>query len=312
MILRATADITDKDGNRLGLKNDVYIHHIIVANLARPLDLIPPLLPITTTCDFGQGGWPNLGGLGGKGTSKDSGKHSHPKREAQVGGQRAGASQWSVFNFDLFIVKGNEGDAQVFSPYNTENVKSGYWIGRDDRISALAEVVNYKNVPQDVYFTLDMEYVKFDDGRPKDYLDVGFGSLLVEQCGNLYLRPPKDKMVTYNSSEYIAAQSGYIVGLTPHLHDGGLNLKMLVNGKVACTSDPIYGQDGASTVNGEKWETITSYSPCRDPIKLTRGDKVMMTSDYDLRQHKLRPGSANHGMEAEAMAIALFSFAKSK
>lgn len=75
--------------------------------------------------------------------------------------------------------------------------------------------------------------------------------------------------------------------LTNTRHDGALNIKILVNGKVACASDTIYGEDGASTVNGEKWETITSYSPCRDPIKLKKGDKIKMTSDYDLRKHKL-------------------------
>jgi hypothetical protein len=48
--------------------------------------------------------------------------------------------------------------------------------------------VNYKSIPQEVYFTMDMEYMKFDAGQPKEYLDAGFGIIMVEQCGSLYLR----------------------------------------------------------------------------------------------------------------------------
>jgi hypothetical protein len=54
-----------------------------------------------------------------------------------------------------------------------------------DPILALAEIVNYKSVPQDVYLSLDMEYVQFNTSvRPADYLDVNFGTILVEQCGS--------------------------------------------------------------------------------------------------------------------------------
>jgi hypothetical protein len=72
-----------------------------------------------------------------------------------------------------------------------------------------------------------------------------------------------------------------------HSHDGGLNMKVLVNDKVQCQSDAIYGQDGGIIVGNEKWETITSYSVCRDPIQVNAGDKVKLSSDYDLRKHKL-------------------------
>jgi hypothetical protein len=70
-------------------------------------------------------------------------------------------------------------------------------------------------------------------------------------------------------------------------HDGGINMKILVNGNVSCQSEAIYGQDGGMLVDGKVWETITSYSQCRDPIKVKVGDKVMITSEYDLSKHKL-------------------------
>jgi hypothetical protein len=142
MILRARADITDKDGNRLGLKNDIYIHHILVANLARKL-AIAPIIPTRTSCPNRQkpgNGMQGVGGLGGMmSTPKGGAEHSHSKREPQIGGA-GGRGSVPGLNFDLFIVKGNEGDTQNFSPYNTADVKSGYWIGHDDRLSALVSL----------------------------------------------------------------------------------------------------------------------------------------------------------------------------
>jgi hypothetical protein len=64
-------------------------------------------------------------------------------------------------------------------------------------------------------------------------------------------------------------------------------MRVYLNGKVVCQSDAVYGQDGGTNVNGEKWETITSYTPCSEPVRIKVGDKVKMTSDYDLTKHKL-------------------------
>jgi hypothetical protein len=66
-----------------------------------------------------------------------------------------------------------------------------------------------------------------------------------------------------------------------------LNLKLHVNDKVACQADAIYGEDGGTSVAGQKWEIITSYSECKNPIRVKPGDKVKITSDYDLQRHKL-------------------------
>ena len=132
MVLQAVADITDKDGTRLGLKNGVYIHHILVANLGHKFSLAP-LLPYKSSCPTGQkpaSETSGMGGMGGMGAHKSGTKPSHLRR--QLGDLFKGIS-----NFDLFVIKGNEGNSQTFSPFNTTNVKAGYWIGHDDRLSAL-------------------------------------------------------------------------------------------------------------------------------------------------------------------------------
>jgi hypothetical protein len=109
MIQSAKVDITDKNGKKLTLKDQVYTHHINVIDA-----------------------------------------------------------------MNLFIGKGNEGDPAVFSPLNTSStVKSGFWFSKTSQLIAIAEVVNYKNDPQQVYLTMDYEYLTFPS-RPAGWLDVNF------------------------------------------------------------------------------------------------------------------------------------------
>jgi hypothetical protein len=76
--------------------------------------------------------------------------------------------------------------------------------------------------------------------------------------------------------------------LPSNRHDGGLNVKVYLNDKLVCTSEAVYGgAEGETAIDGQKWETITSYKPCLEPIPLKVGDVLMMTSDYDLTKHRL-------------------------
>jgi len=63
-------------------------------------------------------------------------------------------------------------------------------------------------------------------------------------------------------------------------------MKIHVNGKLACDVQVLYGKSGGLTLNGQEWETIKATTPC-ETIKLNPGDKVKMTSEFDLTKHKL-------------------------
>jgi hypothetical protein len=79
-----------------------------------------------------------------------------------------------IDTMNLFIGKGNEGDAAIFSPLNISSpVKSGFWFSKTSQPIIIAEVVNYKKSPQQVYLTLDYEYLPFP-ARPTGWLDVSF------------------------------------------------------------------------------------------------------------------------------------------
>jgi hypothetical protein len=73
-----------------------------------------------------------------------------------------------------------------------------------------------------------------------------------------------------------------------HSHDGGLYVKVFNNGKLVCDSEAVYGGgEGGTTIDGQTWETITSYTPCLGPVPIRKGDVLTMTSEYDLTKHRL-------------------------
>lgn len=94
-----------------------------------------------------------------------------------------------------------------------------------------------------------------------------------------------------------------------HLHDGGLNVILKVNGKLACESKAIYGGEAGTTtaVDGTKWETIGRMTKCRDPIPVKRGDKLVVEANYDLAQHPARQNA--HGAMSDQMGFLFMYFA---
>lgn len=64
-----------------------------------------------------------------------------------------------------------------------------------------------------------------------------------------------------------------------HLHKGGKEVQLKVNGKIACSSKATYVGAGAT-------EKLTTMSIC-DPIELSKGDKISVSSLYNLKEHPL-------------------------
>jgi hypothetical protein len=84
-------------------------------------------------------------------------------------------------------------------------------------------------------------------------------------------------------------ESGYMIDMKPHMHDGGINATVFVNGQQICTSKAHYGgtTDGGTVIGGQKWETITGYDICNGPIPVKKGDNLTVEAYYDLQAHRL-------------------------
>jgi hypothetical protein len=88
--------------------------------------------------------------------------------------------------FRPILVKGHEGNHVQFAPSNNSAPMSGLWIGKGDKIMNSVELVNYKDIAQDVYFTMDMEYLSYDK-KPDDILDVTFTAMFAADCADIMM-----------------------------------------------------------------------------------------------------------------------------
>jgi hypothetical protein len=173
MLLKANYDLADKDGKRLDLKDGVYIHHIIMSD---------------KTGRMGGGGvFPKCQGRGGL-AGLFRGGATAPKGSsamrfaaaAQAAGGPIQKRQGLGFG-SILVVKGHEDDAILYAPPNNA-FKSGNWFGEKPGLVANIEAINYRNYPQEVYLSIDAEYLQMDGRRPADYLNIGFGMMSTGGC----------------------------------------------------------------------------------------------------------------------------------
>jgi hypothetical protein len=166
MLLSLHYDVTNGAGKKLVPRDEVYTHHSVLGTTARR----PPMNPLraTGTCMDGVPLPP-----------RPPGSPFPPGYDTVPDPSKLG----SLFANPPVIIlnKGQEKNAVNFMPLN-QKLKSGFWIGQNDTIMTSVEIVNYKDVTQDVYLSLDLEYLSFD-ARPKNYSNVEFASLLAIPCG---------------------------------------------------------------------------------------------------------------------------------
>lgn len=187
--------------------------------------------------------------------------------------------------------------------YTTPDGKmdSGYYV-KDNTFAVQSEVVNYKDTPQQVYLTLDLEYLPGKVGR-----DSLFTLLTVTGCTMNSGWFSKEKKNNLTSGEFPILTNGTIINARGHLHDGGEAMELYLNGKKVCTSKAIYGGEGGTmVVAGKKWETISEMTDCDGTIPVKTGDRLKMKALYDLDKHPLR--ESHGGSHGEEMGIITFSF----
>jgi hypothetical protein len=191
--------------------------------------------------------------------------------------------------------------------YTSEDSKtdSGYYISNHTTMAVQAEVVNYKPTPQQIYLTMDIEYLPGKVGR-----DAMSTLLTVTGCGALpgwYSDKPQMNMT---SGEYPLLQDGTIINTRGHLHDGGVAMELYLNKKLICNSEATYGGSGeALQQDGKKWESIVKMHDCKESFPVKKGDILTMKAVYDKEKHPLRvQHGGSHGGEAEEMGIVTFSF----
>jgi hypothetical protein len=71
------------------------------------------------------------------------------------------------------------------------------------------------------------------------------------------------------------------------MHDGGVQIRVTLNGKEVCNSIVKYGGHGHELVqpDGEIWKTMGKTSGCINALRVHKGDKFQFEATFDFNAH---------------------------
>jgi hypothetical protein len=213
-----------------------------------------------------------------------------------------------------FIIAGND-EADNFFTTPDGKFNSGYFIGAKPQMALQAELINYKNIEQKVYITAEYEYVP---GINADSSDSSVSLFSVNGCNNPDYHVSKDKpQYNMTSANVPIPKDGFIINAKGHLHDGGTNIILKLNGQEVCNSKAKYDLDPRASEslapNGMQWQVITEMTQCTTPTPVKKGDILQVVSLYDNKLHPPRMAADGMHGDSDQMGVFFINFAtKSK
>jgi Stress up-regulated Nod 19 len=168
------------------------------------------------------------------------------------------------------------------------SVPSGFKTGKNDLVVLSAELVNYTNDTKKVYSVSDVEYIESPGaGSIHASLNIFDTTTCDSSASSQGMAPTHGRTKWSNKSKKVQiTKDGYILTRRGHMHDGGENVQLLLNGKDICKSTAIYGGSAATTViDGKEWATISRMETCSDPVKVKTGDILEVVANFDLDKH---------------------------
>ncbi|KAF2665461.1 hypothetical protein BT63DRAFT_417021 [Microthyrium microscopicum] len=138
-------------------------------------------------------------------------------------------------NSERFFLSGNERTPVMFTEWGVGD--AGYNIKTSDKLAVIIDIMN--DTPRDVVTWLTIQW-DFIDGHPYDY-EIKPIWLDARQCGTSEVNPPAGQKKFTIDYKWKSDVAGQIVGTIEHLHDGGTNMTVSIDGRLACDSESLYG-----------------------------------------------------------------------
>lgn len=193
---------------------------------------------------------------------------------------------------------------------------AGYFVGPNDKIALLVELMNQAMESQTAVLTITYEYIP---SRPSTFNKITPVWLDIGTCHNPDLPAKKNTTFQYTSSAWSANVAGWITCGIGHLHDGGTHLKVSGNNNTICDAKASYGQSpgfvdpagsmdmmnmGAGMVSpmSNMGKHISSISPC-DHSQVNLGDTMSVAAYYNTSEYQAM-ANTDGGLEG-IMGIAL-------
>lgn len=191
---------------------------------------------------------------------------------------------------------------------STRTVKAGYYVGANDSLGLLLELMNEVMEARDAVLTIDWEYLP---GRPRDHKLVTLVWLDIDGVCSIHgseLHPPNDMTIfSFEMQEpwmTTTSAAGEIIVGFGHLHDGGVDIQIIKNGETIFDSIARYGESAGYVqvtemeMDGKKMAMemthISSMSELSN-IKTEAGDRWTVKANYDFGKHQaMMEGSTQH------------------
>ncbi|KAF2667473.1 hypothetical protein BT63DRAFT_472205 [Microthyrium microscopicum] len=186
----------------------------------------------------------------------------------------------------------DSGDTETIFTTPDGKYNSGFHF-RTPSLGIQYDLVNYNKTSRRVYLDLELEYLDGLIGK-----DAGHVMKSVQGTPKV----SKSGAATTTSKTMTVTEDATIVWARGHIHAGGTEVVMTLNGKDVCTSRPTYNGAGV----------ITEMSICPEPIGLKKGDSFALRGSYDLTKHDLREstdGGGHMGTASDTMVMWALSYA---
>jgi hypothetical protein len=191
----------------------------------------------------------------------------------------------------------DSGEKETLYMVQNSSLVSGYHLGALPIIRVQYDLINYSRQTKNVYLQLTLEYLRGRRG-----LDTG---TVLESVGGIHRLPhssgqltdgragcendvPLNVNGTTTGRVINVSEDATIVWACGHMHPGGSQVNMEINGRLACGSSAIYDEK----------HTLSSMTLCPVPIEIKEGDKIVLTSTYDTKAHPMRKSTEAGGHEA--------------
>jgi hypothetical protein len=190
----------------------------------------------------------------------------------------------------------DSGDNPVLYTQSDGQLDAGYWVKKGDTFDATVVLVNYNKEAKNVLITYDLEWAPGLVGTNTKGMLIS-----VSQCAGGRIKTSSTGPTTTKSGNFTLLENGKIFAARGHLHDGGVQMNLYINGKPSCVSKATYGEG----IAGSETKTINSMSMCKDPVSVKKGDTLSMGVEYDLHKYPLRKSAS--GQEAHGVMVSLCS-----
>jgi hypothetical protein len=171
---------------------------------------------------------------------------------------------------------------------NDGTFKSGLYLAKEAGVMQMIDIVNYNNESRTVYTVSEMEYLP---GKPAGFLRAASAGIDLGMCSGtsgMSVHAPKgQERFSFAGKEVTVGKNGYFLNLHGHMHDGGSDISIKINGKEVCLSKAEYGGEGHEGIgaDGKPWTTLRSMSTCSEPIHVNKGDRLAMEAHFDMKEH---------------------------